>query len=628
MIRKLAPVCLIGILLAALLLYGGGGTESVSSVQTSVGNAQALPTAGPVTVGQPAATPVAVATAASSVTEAVAENQADHSSGEDETWDGSLTADITLQGDSVTVQGTGVEVDGSVATITAAGTYRISGKLSDGRMVVDAADDADVRVVLDGADITFSTGAPFAVMAADEVDVYLADGSNNRLVDGSQYVLPEGEDEPNAALYSKADLTISGTGVLMVEGNYNDGIGGKDGLTITGGTITVTAVDDGIRGKDYVIVKDGVVSVEAGGDGLKADNEEDETRGYVNIEGGELTVVAGGDGVDARTDVLVSGGVISVTSGGGSTGLVSADASAKGLKGVVSVIIDGGMLSIDSADDAIHSNGSVVINGGTFDLSTGDDGVHADASLQVNGGDMTIRNSYEGIESQIITVSGGYIDINASDDGVNVSGGQDGSGMFPGPGRRGGGGRGGETFAATAATTGSQYLLVVGGTIVVQAEGDGVDANGTIEMTGGVLLVNGPTQSMNGALDHAGFTMSGGTLVAVGSAGMAQAPDQTSVQYTIVVTAGTTQEAGSLVHVRSVDGTEVLTFRASKPYQSVVVSSPDLVSGGSYEVYFGGSHSGESADGLYEGGSYTPGNVYADVTLTSPVTTVGGRARW
>ncbi|HRQ36849.1 MAG TPA: carbohydrate-binding domain-containing protein [Chloroflexota bacterium] len=532
---------------------------------------------------------------------------------------------ITLQGEAITVAGEGVTADGRQATITAAGTYYLTGSLVDGQIVVNTADKETVHLILDGVDISNSTGAAINIIKAEEVVIILADNSKNSLTDGAAYVFanPE-EDEPNAALFSKADLTIYGNGALTVNGNYNDGIASKDGLVIGGGTIVVTAVDDGIRGKDYLIVQAGTITVNAQGDGLKADNEEDATRGYIAIESGTIQVTAVGDAIQAASNVLITGGDFALTSGGGSAGYVDADTSAKGIKGAVSVIIDGGIFTINAADDAIHANDSLVINGGAFTIATGDDGIHADATLTVNDGLINITQSYEGIESAVITINGGDITIVSSDDGLNVAGGNDGSGTMAGPGGRPGGGPRQDAFTYT----GNYFLYINGGTIVIDAAGDGIDVNGAIEMTGGTVIVNGPTMQMNGALDYDGyFNISGGLLVAVGSAGMAQAPGTGSTQYSLLLNFNGTLTAGTLIHIQTRDGAEILTFAPTKATQSITFSSPDLASGVTYDVYAGGSAIGNVEDGLYLDASYTPGNLYTSFTISSIVTAIGNRMR-
>jgi hypothetical protein len=535
----------------------------------------------------------------------------------DEAWDSSTEIPIVLNGDSATVDGMGANAEGSIVTIDAAGTYNLQGTLNDGQIIIDTGDDELVRLILNGVDIRSSTSAPLYVADAAEVVVVLADGTQNTLTDGTTFVLPDPtSDEPNAALFSTADLTITGDGALTVHGNYNDGIASKDGLVIAGGTLTVDAVDDGIRGKDYVVVEDGNLTVEAQGDGLKSDNEEDAGLGYVAVEQGTITIDAGGDAVTAQSDVLIAGGNFVLTSGGGSGSSVGDTTSAKGIKGQASVTIDGGTFTLNAADDAIHSNGVIVVNDGTFSIATGDDGMHADTSLTIAGGDIEITESYEGLESAVIVIDAGDIDVVSSDDGLNVAGGNDGSGMGfggrPGPGQ--------DLFA----TSSDQYLNIHGGTIVIEAAGDGLDINGSVDMTGGVLIVNGPTEQMNGALDFdAGFTISGGTVIAAGSAGMAQVPGASSSQNSVLIYFSTTQPAGSLVHIQNGAGENVLTLAPGKAYQSLAFSSPALVQGETYTVYVGGSATGTVQDGVYTDGSYSGGTEYASFTVSSGVTQVG-----
>ncbi|MBN1137541.1 MAG: carbohydrate-binding domain-containing protein [Anaerolineae bacterium] len=567
-------------------------------------------------------------TEADSVAEAVTANKRDHGDAEDYAWDSSGAIQIALQGDSITADGASVTIDGSRATITSAGTYVISGSLADGQIIVNSQEDGIVRLVLDGVDISSSTGAPIYVMSADEAIIVLGDNTENSVSDGASYVVGDAEeDAPNAAIFSMADLTIYGNGSLAVDGNYNDGIASKDGLIIAGGTLAVGAVDDGIRGKDYVVVKGGDITVDAQGDGLKSDNEEDATKGYVLVEGGAIHVTSGNDAIEGQTDVLIAGGEIVVIAGGGSEGRIGESASAKGILAAVSVNIDGGTITISSADDAIHSNGSLTINGGTFILSTGDDAMHADSTLKINGGEISITDSFEGLESAIITINDGDIHIVSSDDGINVASGNDGSGMNFGPGRGGrpGGGPGQDAFAAS----GSYYLAINGGYVYVDADGDGIDANGYIEMTDGVVIVNGPTENMNGALDYiSGFEISGGFLVAVGSAGMAQAPDQSSSQYSLLLNLNSTLRAGTLIHIQSSDGEEILTFVPSKQYQSIAFSSPKLASGSTYEVYYGGNSTGTATDGLYQGGTVSSATALGSFTVSSIVTAIGRSSRW
>lgn len=548
-----------------------GATAAAGAVESSVGAQDAL----------------ALATAA---------NAPDHDDADDHVWDDADVVDVTLTGDTADVDDPGVVVEGSTVTVVAAGTYRLSGTL-DGQVVVNSPADGLVRLILDGADVVGADGPAIAVIDADEVQVVLATGSDNSLADADEYALTEDESGvPTAALASAADLTIAGDGALEVTGAVADGIASKDGLVITGGDITVTAVDDGIRGKDYLVVDDGTLDVTAGGDALKSDNDADATMGYVSVAAGAISLDAGGDAVDASTDVIVTGGELAVRSGGGAGGgidtAVSTDGAAdtavstKGLKGTVSVTVAGGTVAADSADDAVHSNGAIVISGGALTLASGDDGVHADAVLAVSGGAVTVRESYEGLESAVVTISDGDVDITASDDGINVAGGTDGSGQAapgqPGDGSAAGGGQGADQFA----TDGDYLLAISGGTIVVDAGGDGLDSNGALEVTGGTTVVSGPTNDGNGAIDATTATADGGVLVAGGSAGMAMSP---SGQAGVAAQFASALPAGTVVLVATTDGDVVAAFTTLKATATLVLSSPELVDGQEYTVYTGGA---------------------------------------
>ncbi|UOE42955.1 carbohydrate-binding domain-containing protein [Agromyces larvae] len=506
--------------------------------------------------------------------EVMADNEAAPGGDGDDTWSVADETAITLSGSSATSDSDAVSVDDGTVTITAAGTYRLSGDL-DGQVVVNVPGDGLVRLVLDGVDIASDSSAAIAITAAEEVQVVLADGSSNTLADTAAYA--DGADV-NAALFSATDLVIAaesaGTGELVVHGNGNDGIASKDGLRITGGTITVDAVDDGIRGKDEVQIDGGTITVTAGGDGLKADDEEDADRGYLAIAGGDVTVTAGGDGLDAATDVVVWGGTLDVTSGGGHEASVAEDASAKGLKGRVYVVIDGGSVTVDAAEDAIHTDNTAHLADGTVEVAAGDDGVHADVALTVSGGTVDVTASYEGLEGSAITIAGGTTRVAASDDGVNVSAGD------------------------VASTADALTLTVTGGTLEVDADGDGLDANGSISMSGGTVTVQGPTNDGNAALDYDGtFDITGGTLIAVGASGMAMAPGADASQASVLVTLDRTVAAGTTLQVTASDGTVVGTVTAAKQAGSVAFSSPGLVNGETYTVTAEGAAVGSAVAG-------------------------------
>jgi hypothetical protein len=564
---------------------------------------------------------------------------------EDSSWNSSEASHIVLAGDSIEFYGSGAVVDDNQIAITSAGTYIISGTLNDGQIIVNTKDEETVRLILNGVDITCSTSAPIYVKNAAKTVITLADDTENLVTDGDSYIVEDSliEDsesiEPNAAIFSKDDLTINGNGSLTVNANYNNGIQSKDDLKITGGNITVNAVNDGIKGRDSIAIKNANITVNAGADGMQSNNDADEEKGYVFIESGTIAITAGNDGIQAETSLVISGGNITISSGGGSANSSrhigedgntwgdwgdrgmdtennadsdTSTSSAKGLKAGVNTIITGGTINIDSSDDSIHSNNSLSINGGNIIMASGDDGMHSDSTLEINGGEISITKSYEGIESATITINDGNIHITSSDDGINVRGGADGSSIDGRPGQN------------EFNFSGNNWLYINGGYTVIDATGDGLDINGSINMTAGDVIVNGPTGDMNGAIDYLGtFNVTSGYLVAVGSSGMAEAPSTSSTQYAVLINFSTQLSADTIVHIETEDGEEILTFAPTKTYQSVVLCSPELENGETYIVFTGGSSTGTVTDCLYSGGTYTAGTQITSFTISSIVTWIG-----
>ncbi len=541
---------------------------------------------------------------------------------------------LQLNSDSVTVTGTGAVADGSRVTISSAGVYQLSGILTDGQIIIDTQDENDVFLILAGVDITSRSSSPIYIVRAPKVILTLAAGFENIVTDNESYTNLDGSGEPNAAIFSHEDLTINGDGSLTVNANYNNGIASKDDLKITGGSITVNAVNDGIKGKDLLAILDGNLTVNAGADGLQSTNADDVERGFISISGGTLTINAGLDGIQSAADLEIIDGDFTIITGGGSGNSSTTGGgiwgpgsegntnttleSAKGLKAASNLTVSGGTLNIDSADDSIHTNANVFINGGNIRMSSGDDGIHADESLTINNGEINLTQSYEGLESAIITINGGTIHIVSSDDGINAGGGADSSST---------GGRPGQNDFTRS---GDYFVTVNGGYLYVDAGGDGIDTNGSFAMTDGLVLVNGPTMNNNGPLDYMGtFTLSGGFLVAVGSSGMAQAPSTDSTQYSVIQSLSSVQTAGTMVHIETTSGENILTFLPIKSYQSVLLSSPDLKNGESYVLYLGGSSTGTAVDGLITDGEYTPGTQITSFTISSIVTgeSAGGGRR-
>ncbi len=487
-------------------------------------------------------------------------------------YDESTSTKITLNGASAIVDGMGASVDGGVMTITAAGIYIVSGKLTDGQIVIAAGENDNVQLVLNGAEITNKTGAAIYAKSCDKLIVTLADHTSNILTDGGdsfQYADTANE-EPNAALFADADLSINGEGSLTVNAGFNNGIGTKDDLVIVRGTITVDAKNHGIRGRDSVTVTGGSIAVVSGGDAIQSNNDKDALKGYVIIEGGSFALRSETDGIQAETALQISGGTFDIVAGGGAENASTADnaESHKGIKAGTDITVTGGSFSIDSADDGVHANGNVNIGGGEFAIKTGDDGVHADENLDVSGGTITVSQSYEGLEAANITISDGIINLVCTDDAINAAGGADGAT----PGSR----FGQDRFSAS----GNHSLDISGGNITFTAGGDGLDSNGAINISGGTTVALISSSPDNGAIDCDGtYTLTGGTVI-YGGTGIGSI---SGGNYIYVENAG----AGKEISVRK-DGETLIAFTPAIDCKYLVLTSPDIVSGQAYEVYSAG----------------------------------------
>lgn len=462
---------------------------------------------------------------------------------------------ITGKGDSVSVTGTGAAVDQRVVTITAAGTYRLSGEITDGQIAVNAGKEDEIRLILDGFTISNTSSSAVYGIKSGSITITTEEGTDNYITDGTQYQYEEaGADEPDAAVFSKDDIILEGSGTLTVTGNYGCGIRSKDDLTVKSGTYVIDAVQDAMKGKDSVEIEGGTFNLNAGEDGIQASNDEEEDKGCVKISDGTFSITAAAKGIKAETLLEVSGGTI----------------------------------DIDSEDDAVHCNGDVNITGGTFTIATGDDGIHADNQVVIDDGTITIIESYEGIEGLTIDINGGVIDVTSEDDGLNAAGGNDGSGN-DGSGNLESGmeGRPGGPGGAFGSTEGA-YIKITGGELKVSASGDGIDSNGDFYMEGGNVIVEGPTDNGNGTLDYDGTgTISGGTFMGTGSFGMLQSFSSDSTQNVIVVYFADTKTAGTEWTLTSGDETVILSGNPDKEYSSLIISSPELKDGETYQLAAG-----------------------------------------
>ena len=457
-------------------------------------------------------------------------------------YDEAAATKITFSGETATVNGSGATVSNKKVTITEAGTYILSGN-GEGQVLVELADDSQkVQIVLLNLTLSNSNGAAILVGSADKVIITVPEGTTSTLSDGKSYTETYGESEVDAAVFSKEDLSINGTGTLVVNGNFSHGIVSKDDLVIYQTTVNVNTAENGITGKDSLLIVEADVNVTAGEDGLKSNNDEDDDKGYLYISESDVNVTAGD----------------------------------KGIIGEKLVYITSGNISVNSTDDSIHSNSTIQIDGGNIIVSTSDDGIHADCLLTINSGDINVAKSNEGIEAEVITINDGNISVTSSDDGLNCNGTSSSAtgSQF---------GRGGMMD-----TNSNAVLTVNGGTLTVNAQGDGLDSNGYLVINGGTIYVYGPTNSGNGSID-AGIssTINGGTLISLGSSGMNERFGSVS-QGTIIVDIST-QRAGSVFELVDSNGNTILKTTAVKNFSNVTVSSPDIKDGQTYTIKVDGT---------------------------------------
>ncbi len=556
--------------------------------------------------------------------------------------DGSET-EVVFDGDTVSVSGSGASFADGVLTISEGGSYLFSGESDNGQILVSVSKDEKVRIILDGLTLHCTFGPCIRVDAADKAVLTLLEGSTNSLTDTENYTLAEGEDEPNACVYSKADLTVNGSGTLSVTALYRHGINSKDNLKILGGVITVNANEDGVRGKDSILLAGGDLTVLSKGDGLKSNNSDKAGKGFIYMTGGTLNVQAQEDALQAAQGLVIEDGTVTITTGEGSAVLsgVSENAffqrggwgsrsgwdrdfgsqtdtvSKKGLKSDGILVIKGGSVTADTEDDSLHAAKAIAISGGTLSLSSGDDGVHSDLSLLISGGTINVLTSYEALEAPVITIEGGVTRLRASDDGINTAGGEEETVTSSGRGFRGG---------MMFDTNANNVLRITDGYVYVNADGDGLDSNGYIDIDGGTVMVDGPTNSANAALDSGlDIVVSGGTLVAAGAAGMVELPSFSSAQPCLCVYAS--GNGGESITVLDENGEWILSYTPSKAYGCIILSSPALAAGNTCQVLSGADVSGEVTDGLLMSGTVSGGTSLGTVTLDQAVVTLGGSGR-
>lgn len=545
-------------------------------------------------------------------------------------YDASSAISVKLNGTTATCDSDAVKIDSNTVTITDEGTYILSGSLSDGMIIIDAEEADKPQLVFDGVSITSETSSPLYIKTADKVFVTLAEGSENALSNGGEFIAID-NNNIDGAVFSKQDLTFNGSGSLTVTSPADHGIVCKDDLVFTSGTYTINSASHGIDANDSVRIKDVTLAITSGKDGIHAENSDDSSKGFFYMESGNLNIEAEGDGISSGSYAQIKDGNIEILTGGGSengtkthsdswgdfgghgggmmggpggmgqkpdrkpTGMslsTTADTtstdteestSMKGIKSEGNFVIENGTFKINSADDSLHSNSSLTISGGTFEIASGDDGIHAEEKLKVTDGTINITESYEGLEALDIAVSGGDISLIATDDGLNAAGGTDSSGMGGRDnGMFGGGGPGGMMGGPSNGS-----IVISDGKLHINASGDGIDANGTLEISGGYTIVTGPTVGDTATLDYdSSAVISGGTFIGTGASSMAQTFSGSENQGVLSVSAGN-QSADTSIVVTDKLGNIITSYYPELSFNVVIISTPKIKKGETYKISIG-----------------------------------------
>lgn len=535
------------------------------------------------------------------------------------TAEGFLLSDLTELSLDVSYGGATV-INGSDQpyVIEAAGSYVLKGAFTAG-VTVSVANGEIVHLFLNGAEISCSDGVALSdTNKKSSLIVTAVAGTENTVsnTDGGN------------AVHVKGDLSVNGTGKISVSSTSKNAVKVTKSFVMVDATMVLSATNHALSARSVEIQNASLTVENAGKDGINAECDDDTQafpenydEGFVALKNSVVDVTVSGDGIQADTLVYIDGGNVKIKTNGTFVGYssenlteyglefddfrfilsggkyqkVASDShnrvssmyaltqSSKGIKvgeikyentegqeiavteGNYLIVITGNaQMNIDSSDDAIHTNsGSVSVLSGNIVINTLDDGITSDLMTQIDGGNIDIQSSYEGIEGAYVKITGGTINIVSSDDGIN---------------------------AASDDRTIKEYIVINGGNITVNAAGDGVDSNGSILMTGGVLIVHGPTSGMDAALDaDTGIVVQGGTLFAASSLGMVETPSQNSTQKVLSYAQRTSIAAGSVVTVKDSSGNELVSVTVKKACQSIIVSSSDFVEGNSYAVYVDGT---------------------------------------
>ena len=546
--------------------------------------------------------------------------------------------DIELSSDMSNTEESTYTIKNNVLTLNSNADYSISGKYSECQ--IEVAKGISANITLNSISIDNSQTGPFVIKKGSTVNLILSGEST--IIDKETDETSTDYEGAGLKFKSSSSLTISGDGKLNIIGEIKNGIKGASGsnLIINGGTFNITTINNALAADNSVTINDGIFIIKTTeGDGIKSDPDygDNDSEGIITINGGTFNISSYSDGIQAKSKLIINDGYFNIktfNNGASSTNFNKDEDSAKGLKCswnetniTILLNITGGTFILDTADDSIHSDGNITICGGTFTISSGDDGVHADQNLILGEKDvdnniikMNITKSYEGLEGSQVYIYSGTYSIIASDDGINSAGDTDqecspgGNGNFPGGDRPGNhqNWRNSKNLQRNLKNRKlddcySFHLNIYGGEIYVNAEADGLDANGNIVISGGNITVWGAKRGSDGdPIDMDGtLTISGGTLFAGGNQGMTQLDNNRQTSNTQqFITSSTSYNANQVIYILNGDNT-IREITIPKDIQYLYYTSSDVDSSYKFSTT-AGSNSGstsESTSGTSSGSS-------------------------
>lgn len=502
-------------------------------------------------------------------------------------YDESRATQITLADQTATVTGQGASFSDQTVTITQAGTYVLTGRGKNIKLVVEAADTDQVHLVFQNLTLE-GEGTLLQINKAQEVVISLAEGSQNALTESQT----SDDEEVKATIHSQVPLTLNGTGNLTLTALTKNALEVEDDLKVLGGTYTVKAANHGFKAEGALDIEAATLTIEAGKDGLHAEHDETTERANISLNPTQLSIAATEDGVDAGNELTIKGGTITVSQ------------SEEGLEARVIRQL-GGDVTIKSSDDGVNASAGssskttdtsatskttdASATSNTADTSSSAGQATTDSGTTSSSASQATADPAAGSQATATPAATSQADQANKDKNATLP--SPPAGQAPPQGGQppqNGQGPGGMPPGGQEESDPSLQIILEGGTLTIDAEGDGIDSNGTVSISGGSLVVNGSVQGGNGPLDAAGdITITGGRVWALGTSDMLQGFAQGSTQASI--TANIAGTAGQTLIILDAKGKEVARQTASKDFQAVIMSSADLVDGQTYTIQVEGT---------------------------------------